>query len=157
MLTDPFIQTLTLFGANPMLNPKSESVERPKSLCLVGPSRTGKTSWARSIEPAAHIYICNQWNIDCWDDAAKLVVIDDVSVNYFPWKPILGCQLVFNATGKYRSARKCVGGKPCIYLVNPDMDPRRTLSGSEYDWLLVNVTFIEINAPLWGELPRPTP
>lgn len=93
--------------------------------------------------------MCNQFRIDDWDDDAKLVVIDDISTERFPWKPILGCQSEFNASGKYRGVRKCRGGKPAILCVNDEMDPRRTLGRDEYRWLIANIVFIEVKENLY--------
>ena len=93
--------------------------------------------------------MCNQFTVDDWRNDAKLVIIDDVDIKFYPWKPIFGCQREFNASGKYRAVRKLRGGKPAIILCNADMDPRRAVSGAELDWMKVNVVFIEITEPLF--------
>jgi len=93
--------------------------------------------------------MCNQFRVDDWDDSARVVVMDDIDIKYFPWKAILGCQLSFNASGKYRATKKLRGGKACIYCINDEMDPRRAVSGTEYEWLMANVKFVEIQEKLF--------
>ncbi len=45
-------------------------------LCLIGPSRLGKTQWARSI--ADHAYMMGQWNAEECLDGREIVIFDDL-------------------------------------------------------------------------------
>jgi hypothetical protein len=65
--------------------------DRPKTLVVWGPSRTGKTSWARSH--GSHSYMAYAWNIKCLDQGSNYLVVDDVSLtdkSFHLWQPILG-------------------------------------------------------------------
>lgn len=93
--------------------------------------------------------MCNQFRVDDWRDDARLVVMDDIDIKYFPWKAIFGAQREFNASGKYRATKRLRGGKPCVYCVNDEQDPRTAVSRTEYNWLMVNMIFIEVKEPLY--------
>lgn len=102
---------------------------RPKGLLIIGETRTGKTSWARSL--GEHIYFNTYWDISKWPTktTAGYVVIDDIPFTSLGrlWKPVIGCQLEFTATDKYIRKRTIYWGKPFIWLLNsspfPGMDP----------------------------------
>jgi hypothetical protein len=95
--------------------------ERAKCLCLIGPSRFGKTAWARSL--GSHVFMRGQTNLDCWNNEAKYIVMDDIGWKYLPtakqWLTAMGECTV---TDKYRSKKNIVNYKPAIYLTN--VDPR---------------------------------
>lgn len=123
-------------------------MERPRSLVLIGESRLGKTEWARSIGKA--MYFCNLFSIDDWDDDAGYIILDDIDIKFFPhWKFFLGAQKEGVLTDKYRKKRRVRNGRPTIWLCNPDMDPRRLLSGAERGWLNLNCDFVEIMDKLY--------
>jgi hypothetical protein len=67
--------------------PKSD---RPKTLVIWGPSRTGKTSWARSL--GNHTYLGYTWSVKQLRMDCKYVVVDDIDItNSFKlWQPFLG-------------------------------------------------------------------
>ena len=52
--------------------------ERAKCLILVGPTRLGKTQWARHLFPDNHMYFRGMTNIRKWRDDAALLVLDDI-------------------------------------------------------------------------------
>lgn len=124
---------------------------RPKSLILSGPSRLGKTVWARSL--GKHIYWNTYYSVDEWDDSAEYIIVDDV-----PWenfsrihKAILGCQLTFVLTDKYRGKKTIKNwGRPCIFLCNEDNDPF-TKAGDYHiiQWLRENCVKVEITNKLY--------
>lgn len=88
----------------------------------MGPTRTGKTEWARSLGP--HMYFNNMFNIDLWDPQAEYAVFDDIDWKYFPAKKsFLGAQKQFCLADKYRKKRLLKWGKPCIILCNPEDAP----------------------------------
>lgn len=102
-------------------------IERPKSLVLIGPSRTGKTEWARSI--GRHMYFNNYFNLDLWDDEAAYAIFDDMDVDpdvglekYFrSWKAFFGAQKEFTVTDKYRRKKRVSWGKPIIWIANNEI------------------------------------
>lgn len=115
-----------------------------------GPSRTGKTAWARSL--GEHVYWNGLVNTEIWNTNAKYIVVDDFDWNYFPFKKqLIGCQLEFTITDKYRKKRRISEwGKPCIFIYNPDMDPFEKMSISEKEWMGLNSIRIDINNPLFN-------
>ena len=54
-------------------------VKRAKCLILIGPTGTGKTSFALSL-PGQVNYFQGRWNLDNWNDYARYSVYDDI-----PW------------------------------------------------------------------------
>jgi len=92
-------------------------VERARCLVLIGPTRLGKTAWARSL--GRHIH----WRIDTameyWDDEARYIVIDDIEWKYIPRKKGLLTQMGdFTITDKYMKKRIVNNNKPAIVLLN---------------------------------------
>lgn len=89
---------------------------RTRGLVLHGPSRTGKTSLARSIGP--HIYWNHMINLDDWFESADYIILDDIDWDYVPAKKcFFGCQECFVLTDKYKK-KQTVKGKPVIYICN---------------------------------------
>jgi hypothetical protein len=78
--------------------------DRPKSLCIWGPSRLYKTLWARSLRDK-HAYIAGEWNANILDESAEYVIIDDIPLERTDmnrvYKQLLGCQKDFSVTDKY--------------------------------------------------------
>lgn len=130
-------------------NLANSEVHRPKSLVLIGASRTGKTEWARSL--GSHCYFGAEWNLDSYFAQADYFVFDDVPWERFKfnWKSWLGCQRDFTVTDKYKSKRRVSGGKPTIFLCNRDNDPALFLSQSEKEWYFENVCIVVINNKLY--------
>lgn len=92
--------------------------DRPKSLIIYGPSRLGKTEWARSI--GRHMYFNGMLDLQIWDDDAEYIILDD----WWDWakltlyKQFIGAQRTFTLTDKYRKKMTVNFGKPCIVLAN---------------------------------------
>ncbi|KAI9430302.1 hypothetical protein H4582DRAFT_1824401 [Lactarius indigo] len=110
--------------------------DRPKSLVLWGPSRTGKTSWARSLGP--HCYMNTWWNADKMDSTKDYVIFDDINFDSFSgWQAFFGAQQEFEMTDKYRGKRTW-----------------------KRDWLDANCVVVYLDHPLYSlEAPEvpPTP
>lgn len=53
--------------------------KRAKCLIIIGPTGTGKTSFALSL-PGRVNYFKERWNLDKWNDYARYSVYDDI-----PW------------------------------------------------------------------------
>lgn len=118
---------------------------RTKSIWIHGPSRTGKTSLARSI--GRHVYMANTWNVDLLDDDADYLIIDDIDFEKWGWqyKALLGCQSDVSFTGKYFRPKKFKFNIPCIVLSNS----KPLFTSEQIDWLEHNVDFFEINNKLY--------
>ena len=118
---------------------------RGQSLILWGGTRTGKTSWARSL--GRHAYYCGLWSYDEPLDGVEYAIFDDLTFGWkgFPmYKQWLGQQERFFVTDKYRGKKRIDWGLPCIYLCNdnplesPDVD---------HNWLTGNCLILNIEAP----------
>ncbi|GES76336.1 rep protein [Rhizophagus clarus] len=96
---------------------------RPMSLVLIGHSRTGKSSWARSLGP--HIYMQKRINWDKWNDEASYVFLDDVPrdelVRYNNWKVLMGAQEEYEVRQSYGRVKTINGGIPCIFCLNENV------------------------------------
>lgn len=119
-------------------------LERPKSLVLVGPSRIGKTSWARSL--GLHAYVATSWDLSSFDSHFDYVVFDDV-----PWanlshyaKAFFGCQRDFSVSDKYRKKKRISGGVPCIYCVNNEDFTQEAIAFCTGNWGKENIEVVYV-------------
>lgn len=104
---------------NELVEWKSEFQKvRPKSLVLYGPSRVGKTQWARSL--GRHTYYKNFLDFGSWDESLTYLVLDDIDFTYIkPYcKSLIGGQPSFVANEKYCKKRIIKFGKPTIIIAN---------------------------------------
>lgn len=120
---------------------------RPRSLCVIGPSRLGKTEWARSLGP--HWYFNTLFTPDNMTGLAEYAVMDDIDCKFFPnYKGWFGAQKEFSVTGRYRATKTIGWGNPIIWCCNED--PRwDAKSGWDNDWLEANCDFVVIDKPLF--------
>nr|AIY32732.1 replication-associated protein [Chickpea chlorotic dwarf virus] len=94
---------------------------RIPSLYICGPTRTGKTTWARSL--GRHNYWNGTIDFTTYDEHATYNVIDDIPFKFVPlWKQLIGCQFDFTVNPKYGKKKKIKGGVPSIILTNRDED-----------------------------------
>lgn len=123
--------------------------ERPRSLVLVGPSRSGKTQWARSL--GHHMYFNNLINLDDWDETAQYIILDDFAsdiTKYFPcWKCFFGGQKEFVLTDKYRGKKRVHWGKPMIWLSNEDIFTNLKLE--HINFIKANCEVVVLNKKLY--------
>lgn len=119
-------------------------VDRPKCLVLVGPSRLGKTQWARSL--GRHMYWRGLTNVTAWDKEAKYLIFDDIEWKFIPQKKsLLTCMGEATVTDKYRAKKTVVVDKVAIVLCNEfDID---LIEDSSY-WKK-NICVVRINEPLF--------
>lgn len=99
---------------------------RPKSLIIIGASRTGKTSWARSLGPHAYFngYFSGSRLLARLEGSGYAVFDDtplDRIINAKGW---FGAQEEFTITDKYCPKTVVKWGRPSIFLINRDMDYR---------------------------------
>lgn len=118
---------------------------RTKSVWLWGPSKTGKTSLARSL--GKHGYIHEEWNADNFSDEADYMVFDDIDWEVYRrrYKSFFGCMKDITITDKYRSKKNLYYSMPAIICTNELPD----FSVHELDWLNHNVVFIKIENRLY--------
>ncbi|AJC52525.1 replication-associated protein [Bromus-associated circular DNA virus 2] len=118
--------------------------DRPKCLVLVGPSRLGKTQWARSL--GRHMYWRGMTNVTHWDSAAKYLIFDDIEWKFIPQKKsLLTCMGSATVTDKYKGKRDIIVDKPAIVLCNEfDID---SIEESAY-WAR-NLQVVHVSEPLF--------
>lgn len=139
---------------------------------LVGPSRYGKTAFARSL--GRHVYLNTRWNARLLSGAnesdVRYIVVDDIdrtailsdgfggsdglpsrgnSVIRQPWRSLLGGQSDINVTDKYVKTIVLRGAMPLIYLANEANDFTDSLSNSELDYFDKNVVRVNVTQPLF--------
>ena len=119
---------------------------------LVGPTRLGKTEWARSL--GRHIYMCGLFNLAVWDNEAEYLVLDDISFEHIGGarKTLWGSQKELVLTDKFARKRSVKWGKPMIFLCNNGQDFRYmhdkrggpVLNREECDYYEENAVIVEI-------------
>ena len=122
---------------------------RQQSLVLWGPTRLGKTLFARSL--GRHVYFGGLFNLDSWEEegeSCEYAVFDDMQggFGYFhSYKFWIGCQKEFTATDKYRHKRQIKWGRTSIWCANEDplTDP-----AVDKDWLLGNALIVHVTEEL---------
>jgi hypothetical protein len=116
---------------------------RPKSLILWGPTRTGKTAWARSI--GHHMYFGGMFDLSLWDGTAEYAIFDDITdiTKFYHYKQWLGAQEQFTTTDKYRKKCTVKWGKPCILLSN--FLPNHW----DMDWIRGNCIVVQVHNSLY--------
>lgn len=120
-------------------------LDRPRSLILVGKSRTGKTEWARSL--GRHVYYNGLFNLDDWDATAKYVIFDDFNIEFFnQYKAWFGAQKRFTVTDKYRKKKTITWGRPMIWIGNDDP---RTNDKVDKEWMDLNSVYCFIHNKLY--------
>ncbi|GBE88640.1 replication associated protein [Sparassis crispa] len=121
---------------------------RGKSLCLWGPSRTGKTTWVKNLG-GTFAYMGNHFNVDEFNPKVNYLIFDDISggLDGLPsYKSWLGCQARFHVTDKYRAKTSIEWGRLCVYLSNHDPRKGPRVSAADRDWLNRNLVFQYIDA-----------
>lgn len=114
---------------------------------VYGPSRLGKTIWARSL--GNHAYFGGLFSLDESIDDVAYAVFDDMQggIEFFhAYKFWLGHQRQFYATDKYKRKKLITWGKPAIWLANTD--PRED-RGADVGWLEANCIFVYVDTPLF--------
>lgn len=123
---------------------------RKQSLVVWGPTRTGKTTWARSL--GQHLYFCGLYS---YKEAKKCAsatyaIFDDIQggIKFFPaYKNWLGCQHQFQIKGLYRDPELITWGKPSIWISNTD--PRDDMAPADIEWLEGNATFVHVSSTIF--------
>lgn len=121
---------------------------RGTSLVLYGPSRMGKTVWARSLRQD-HAYFGGMFSLDEDISNAHYAVFDDMELKFLPrWKFWLGHQIQFYETDKYRKKVLIDWNKPAIWCSNTDPRNEHGVTEEQIDWLNANCTFIYVDEPM---------
>lgn len=117
---------------------------------LYGPTRTGKTCWARSL--GNHLYFCGLFSAAeaAKAEEADYAIFDDLQggIKFFHgFKNWLGAQHQFQIKQLYKDPQLITWGKPCVWLSNTD--PRHDMNEADIDWMEGNCIFVEITTPLF--------
>ncbi|CAL5397523.1 unnamed protein product [Camellia sinensis] len=100
---------------------EAQRPHRPKSIIIEGPSRIGKTCWARSLGP--HNYYSGHIDLRDHNDDVFYNVIDDVAPQFLKhWREFIGAQREWISNCKYVRPRKINDGILTIILCNPGAD-----------------------------------
>jgi len=119
-----------------------EDTDRPRSLVMVGGSRLGKTTWARTL--GKHMYFNTMIDLAEWRDDAWYAIFDDFEFQFIPNKKcFFGAQQEFAITDKYRKKMTVRWGKPSIFLFN------ELPSELSSDWYQQNCVIVFINTALF--------
>lgn len=120
------------------------SRDRPKTLIMVGPTRLGKTQWARSLGDCA--LMNGNFDLSQLDEDRQYVIMEDFDRHkcgdqwiFRKYKSLFGGQEVICLTDKYTKKRSIKWGKPLIYICNELSDNWRSDS-----WLVDNCTIVDI-------------
>jgi len=128
--------------------PKTAVTKRPKSLILWGPSKTGKSEWARSL--GYHVEFRAAFNLKKYSDDCEYAIFDDIKGGLRSWdnyKGWLGAQDTFEETDKYKGKKSIKWGRPTIYLANRDPLKQRGIN-IEKDWIRANCFIVHIDKPM---------
>lgn len=125
---------------------------RPKGLCLIGPSRTGKTTLLATLGDFS--YIKNVWNIDNWESATAFTIMDDMDaveegkgLSFCWFKPFFGAQDAITVTDKFKPKVDIWNGKPLIWINNYDLQETFKSSVAQ-DYIHKNMVIVYIKKPL---------
>ena len=125
---------------------------RPKGLCIIGPSRTGKTTLMSLLGDFS--YIKNVWNLDNWEGSTPFTIMDDMDAVdegkglSFSWfKPFFGAQDAITITDKFKPKQDIYNGKPLIWLNNYDLE-ETFKSATAQDYIRKNMEIVYISKPL---------
>nr|ACY79462.1 Rep [Sweet potato leaf curl virus] len=130
--------------------------DRPISIVIEGPSRIGKTVWARSLGP--HNYLCGHLDLSpkVYSNSAWYNVIDDVNPQYLKhFKEFMGAQKDWQSNCKYGKPVQIKGGIPTIFLCNPGEGSSFKLwldkpeQGALKNWATTNAIFCDVQSPFW--------
>ncbi|BAG68461.1 AC1 protein [Sweet potato leaf curl virus] len=130
--------------------------DRPISIVIEGPSRIGKTVWARSLGP--HNYLCGHLDLSpkVYSNSAWYNVIDDVNPQYLKhFKEYMGAQKDWQSNCKYGKPVQIKGGIPTIFLCNPGEGSSFKLwldkpeQGALKNWSTANAIFCDVDSPFW--------
>lgn len=120
--------------------------ERGQSLILWGPSRMGKTIWARSL--GNHAYFGGLFNLDTDLEGVQYAVFDDLQGGFeffHSYKFWLGHQWEANISDKYRAKKTIQWGRPSIFIMNDHPETQKV----DMDWLKANCLIVYVHSPLF--------
>ncbi|CAF5218860.1 unnamed protein product, partial [Rotaria magnacalcarata] len=118
-LSFPNVSTDLAIAMNRWIRRHFSRKSRAKCFILIGPTGTGKTSFALSL-PGLVNYFKGRWNLDNWNSMARYSVYDDIGwdnfekMNYPSKKDLLTQNGLTGATDKYRHSTMINVAQPAI-------------------------------------------
>ncbi|KAH8203902.1 hypothetical protein TruAng_001966 [Truncatella angustata] len=104
---------------------------RPSCLLIVGPSKYGKTEWAKSF--GRPIVMQSKFVYDLMTSECTHIVLNDIDLRKFEnWRDFMGCQMEVAIDGKYREEKMMDWGKPAIFTANADNNPLKDEAVAQY-------------------------
>lgn len=138
-------------GIQDWLTHEFTKTERCKLLILSGPTRLGKTNWARSLGP--HMFWRNEVNFGQWDQNAKYIVVDDIEWRYVRSKKAIFTQMGdITLTDKYVKKINVNNDKPAIFLTNSP-DPVADF-GEDASYWQANTVIVKVDTLLYDTQQR---
>ncbi|AAC98083.1 RepB, partial [Sugarcane streak Egypt virus - [Ben]] len=119
---------------------------RKQSLYILGPTRTGKSTWARSL--GRHNYWQNNVDWSSYDEEAVYNIIDDIPFKFCPcWKQLVGCQKEYVVNPKYGKKKKVASRSiPSIILANEDEDWLTVMTPGQREYFEANAVIYIMTA-----------
>nr|APZ86457.1 replication associated protein [Maize streak virus] len=142
----------------PNIFQSSDERSRKQSLYIVGPTRTGKSTWARSL--GVHNYWQNNVDWSSYNEDAIYNIVDDIPFKFCPcWKQLVGCQRDFIVNPKYGKKKKVQKkSKPTIILANSDEDWMKEMTPGQLEYFEANcVIYIMSPGEKWYSPPELPP
>lgn len=128
------------------LSTEFTKTERAKCLVLIGPTRIGKTNWARSL--GRHMFWRTNVAYGEWDQEARYIVIDDIPWKYVPHKKGILTQMgQITLTDKYVKKITVLNDKPAIFLTNDNV----VFDDDDINYWRENTTVVCLNEKLFNE------
>lgn len=122
---------------------------RARCLFVIGPSKLGKTHWARQLV-APHIYWKNMVNLDFWNPEARLIIFDDFDWEFLPNpKGYLTQAGECTVTDKYRHKKTIVVNMPAIVLCNEMPKTKAGVCLSQDNYWEANGVFVYVNERMY--------
>jgi len=106
---------------------------RPEGCFVSGRAKCGKTSFFMCF--GIPCYWCNTWNYDAYESKPAFNLFDDFDGSYDAkgnqihnsfhlMKPWFGGQDIVTISGKYKSPKTVVNGRPCVFVSNYSFNER---------------------------------
>lgn len=138
-------------------------VSRAKCLFLIGPTKLGKSHWARTIvEPHTYfkgsfVSFCFLANVrigmtnykECWNPLSKLLIFDDFDWDYLQQPKVVLTQAGEGTlTDKYTRKMKVIVNMPAIFIAN-DMPHSKGIDIGGDPYWQANGVFVHVDQKLY--------